>query len=136
MRRHTEIGEGILRPIASLAAVRPLVRSSHERWDGGGYPDGLAREEIPLGARIIAVCDSYHAMIEDRPYRLALPCSVACAELLRVAGAQLDPRCVDAFLELLAERERSATAVIHYWPERDGSALNGSASSSQRAAAS
>ncbi len=136
MRRHTEIGEGILRPIASLAAVRPLVRSSHERWDGGGYPDGLAGEDIPLGARIIAVCDSYHAMIEDRPYRLALPCSVACAELLRVAGAQLDPRCVDAFLELLAERERSATAVIHYWPEREGSALNGGASSSQRAAAS
>ncbi|HYN51848.1 MAG TPA: HD domain-containing phosphohydrolase, partial [Thermoleophilaceae bacterium] len=115
--------------------VRPLVRSSHERWDGGGYPDGLAGEEIPLGARIIAVCDSYHAMIEDRPYRPALSGSDACAELLRAAGAQLDPRCVEAFLELLAERERSATAAIHYWPERDRFALNGGASSSQRAAA-
>ena len=120
MRRHTEIGDEILRPIGSLAAVRPLVRASHERWDGAGYPDGLAGGEIPLGARIIAVCDSYHAMIEDRPYRQALSTSAARAELRRVAGTQLDPACVDAFLDLLAERERTPTAIIRYRPERDG----------------
>ena len=69
MRAHPEAGERILAPIASLAHVLPIVRSSHERWDGAGYPDRLAGEEIPLGARIVSVCDAYRAMIEPRPYR-------------------------------------------------------------------
>ena len=69
MRRHTIIGERILHAAPALAAAAPLVRSRHERFDGTGYPDGLAGDDIPLGARIIAVCDAYDAMISDRPYR-------------------------------------------------------------------
>ena len=68
MRRHTLIGERILAAAPALAPVAELVRSSHERWDGGGYPDGLARHQIPLGARIITVCDAFDAMTHDRPY--------------------------------------------------------------------
>ena len=68
MRRHTLIGERILAAAPALGAAARLVRSSHEAWDGSGYPDGLAGDEIPLGARIIAVCDSFDAMISDRPY--------------------------------------------------------------------
>ena len=68
MRRHTLIGERILAAAPALGAAARLVRSSHEAWDGSGYPDGLAGVEIPLGARIIAVCDAFDAMISDRPY--------------------------------------------------------------------
>jgi GAF domain-containing protein len=77
MERHTIVGEQILAPVEFLAGVRPLVRHEHERWDGRGYPDGLAGEEIPLGARIIPACDALHAMTSDRPYRAALPHQVA-----------------------------------------------------------
>jgi len=77
---------------------RRFIRHHHERWDGKGYPDGLAGEDIPLGARIIAVADSYDAMTSDRPYRKALPHEVALIELRRGAGTQFDPRVVDAFL--------------------------------------
>ena len=69
MRRHTIIGERILLAAPALRRVARLVRSSHERWDGGGYPDGLRGEEIPLGARVVAVCDAFDAMTTDRPYR-------------------------------------------------------------------
>ena len=69
MRRHTIIGERILSAAPALVPVARLVRSSHERLDGGGYPDGLAGEEIPLGARVVAVCDAFDAMISERPYR-------------------------------------------------------------------
>ena len=69
MRRHTLIGERILLAAPALRPVARLVRSSHERWDGGGYPDGLAGEEIPLGARVVAVCDAFDAMTTERPYR-------------------------------------------------------------------
>jgi HD-GYP domain-containing protein (c-di-GMP phosphodiesterase class II) len=77
---------------------RRFIRHHHERWDGKGYPDGLAGEDIPLGARIIAVADSYDAMTSDRPYRKALPHEVALIELQRSAGAQFDPVIVTAFL--------------------------------------
>ena len=77
---------------------RQLVRHEHERWDGRGYPDGLAGEEIPLGSRIILACDALHAMTSDRPYRRALPSDVAHDELRRNAGTQFDPRIVDALL--------------------------------------
>ncbi len=76
--------------LQSVAAK--LVRSSHERWDGQGYPDGLAGTSIPLGARIVSVCDAYDAMIADRPYRSGMPPSEALAELRRCAGTQFDPR--------------------------------------------
>jgi putative nucleotidyltransferase with HDIG domain len=87
MRSHPEVGERILAPMQSLEDVLPIVRSSHERWDGTGYPDGLAGEAIPLGARIVAVCDAYRAMVEDRPYRKALSrrCDRGDAQCRRIA---------------------------------------------------
>ena len=103
MRRHTIIGERIVSAAPALGAVASLVRASHERHDGGGYPDGLAGEEIPLGARIVAVCDSFDAMVADRPYRKALPAGVALEELERCAGTQFDPAVVRAFREAYAE---------------------------------
>jgi HD-GYP domain-containing protein (c-di-GMP phosphodiesterase class II) len=101
VQRHTVIGEQILAPIEFLADVLPLVRSAHERWDGAGYPDGLAGEEIPLGARIVFACDTYEAMTAPRPYRAALPEEEARAELRTVAGTQLDPRVVEALLAVI-----------------------------------
>jgi HD-GYP domain-containing protein (c-di-GMP phosphodiesterase class II) len=85
----------------AFAHLAPAVRASHERWDGAGYPDGLAGEEIPLVARIIAACDTYDAIVTDRPYRPARSAHEACAELGRVAGAQLDRRVVDAVIQEL-----------------------------------
>jgi two-component system cell cycle response regulator len=82
--------------------VARLVRSSHENYDGTGYPDGLARREIPLGSRIIAVCDAFDAMTTDRPYRDAVDGSSAVAELRRCAGTQFDPEVVDRFCAALA----------------------------------
>ena len=99
MRRHTIIGERIVAAAPSLREVAALVRASHERHDGQGYPDGLRGEEIPLGARIVAVCDAFDAMTADRPYRAALPAEVAINELRSCAGAQFDPRVVEAFVE-------------------------------------
>ena len=79
-------------------ALRSLVRSSHERWDGSGYPDQLRAEEIPLGARIVSVCDAYEAMTTRRPYRTAVSHEAACQELRRCSGSQFDPAVVNAFL--------------------------------------
>ncbi len=105
MRRHTVAGEAILSPITSLRAVLPIVRSSHERWDGRGYPDGLAGAEIPLGARIVSVCDAYRAMIERRSYREPLSEREALRELRDNAGTQFDPECVRALLAVLVSRQ-------------------------------
>src|SRR6478609_6585541 len=101
MERHTIVGEQILAPVEFLADVRPIVRHEHERWDGDGYPDGLRGEDIPLGARIVLVCDAYHAMTSDRPYRSAMSHADARAELIAGAGTQFDPRVVDGFLAVL-----------------------------------
>jgi len=101
IERHPLIGEGILSPLEFLNDTAPLVRAAHERWDGTGYPDGLAGEEIPLGARILFACDCYEAMTDERPYRAALPAEEAQRELRRVAGSQLDPRVVEALLGVL-----------------------------------
>ena len=101
MERHTLVGEQILAPVDFLAGVRPIVRHEHERWDGRGYPDGLCGEQIPLGARIVLVCDAYHAMTSDRPYRAAMSDADARAELRAGAGTQFDPRVVDSFLAVL-----------------------------------
>ena len=103
MREHTLIGQRILGVAPSLEPIAALVRASHERFDGTGYPDRLAGEEIPLGARIIAVCDAYDAMVSDRPYRMAMSRDEALAELRRCAGGQFDPRVVEAFCEAIAE---------------------------------
>jgi two-component system cell cycle response regulator len=102
MHQHTIAGERIILASPALADVAPLVRSSHERWDGGGYPDRLAGEAIPLGARIITVCDSYHAMTSDRAYRRARSPEVALTELCACAGSQFDPAVVEAFLRMRA----------------------------------
>jgi HD-GYP domain-containing protein (c-di-GMP phosphodiesterase class II) len=107
MRSHAEIGGALVARIPAFAHLAAAVRASHERWDGGGYPDGLAGEQIPLAARIIAACDTYEAIVTDRPYRAASEPDEAARELLRVAGAQLDPAVVDALLDEL-DIQRSA----------------------------
>jgi putative nucleotidyltransferase with HDIG domain len=111
MKTHPEVGERILRPIRSLNAILPIVRHHHERWDGGGYPDRLAERAIPLGARIVSVCDAYRAMTEDRPYRKALPEEQARRELETGTGKQFDPDCVAALVRVLDRREATATIV-------------------------
>jgi two-component system, cell cycle response regulator len=110
MRRHPLIGERILLAAPALRPVARLVRSSHERWDGGGYPDGLRGDEIPLGARVVAVCDAFDAMTTDRPYRSPVSESEAIEELRRCAGTQFDPMVVEAFCRALAS-EVGATPV-------------------------
>ena len=91
MDEHTAIGARMLERIPFLAPVAPLVRSAHERFDGGGYPDGLAGAEIPLGAMIIATCDAFHAMTSDRSYRRAMPQELAIGVLRVHSGTQFDP---------------------------------------------
>jgi two-component system, cell cycle response regulator len=107
MRRHPLIGERILLAAPALRPVARLVRASHERWDGGGYPDGLRGDEIPLGARVVAVCDAFDAMTTERPYRHPVSEADAVEELRRCAGTQFDPMVVDAFCRVLA-REHPA----------------------------
>jgi two-component system cell cycle response regulator len=113
IRRHTVIGERILSEAPALTRAAKLVRSSHERFDGTGYPDRLAGEEIPLGARIITVCDAYDAMTSERPYRTAVSHEDAVKELRACAGTQFDPLVVEAFVEVSAERaaEREPSSV-------------------------
>ncbi len=107
MQRHTAIGERILSIAPAMAPVAAIVRSSHERWDGGGYPDELEGDEIPLGSRIIFVCDAFEAMIETRSYRDPRTPDEALAELRRYAGTQFDPHVVELFAE-------------HVFPRLDG----------------
>ena len=104
IRQHTLLGERILSAAPSLAAVGKLVRSSHERWDGRGYPDGLQGDEIPLASRIIFVCDAYDAMVSDRPYAAARSHEEALEELRAHAGAMFDPEVVEKFAEMPSER--------------------------------
>ncbi len=110
VRRHTLIGQRIIGAAPDLLPVAHLVRSTHERWDGGGYPNRLAGQDIPLGARIVAVADAFRAMVSERPYRAARTTAAALAELRRCAGTQFDPMVVDAFrAELAAGRAPAAT---------------------------
>ena len=113
IRQHTVIGERILAVSPALRRVGTLVRHSHERWDGGGYPDGLVGDEIPLGARIIAVCDAFDAMTSDRPYKQSIPIADALAELRHCAGDQFDPVVVHAFC---AEAEALLSTVADRVP--------------------
>jgi HD-GYP domain-containing protein (c-di-GMP phosphodiesterase class II) len=102
IRTHTIEGQRMLDRVGGfMAEVGAIVRGSHERWDGGGYPDGLAGAEIPLEARIISACDAYNAMTTTRPYRNALPVATAAAELVRCAGTQFDPVVVEALLGIV-----------------------------------
>jgi diguanylate cyclase (GGDEF)-like protein len=113
--QHTILGERILHGAPALRPVARLVRASHERWDGTGYPDRLRGEEIPLGARIVAVCDAYEAMTADRTYRAAVSHELACQELRRWAGTQFDPEVVEAFLTEIetAGEERELNPAQH-----------------------
>ena len=116
MRQHPVIGENIIAELDVLRAVQPLVRHHHERFDGNrlephaGYPDGLAGDQIPVGARIIAVVDAYDAMTTDRPYRKGMPHEAAIAELRRHAGTQFDPQVVETFISVLESMPDSGTA--------------------------
>jgi diguanylate cyclase (GGDEF)-like protein len=101
VQTHPELGERIIAPIDRLQAVRPIVRHCHERWDGCGYPDGVAGEEIPLESRIIFVCDAYHAMTTDRPYRRRLSHREAVRRLAESSGSQFDPDVVEVALRVL-----------------------------------
>jgi HD-GYP domain-containing protein (c-di-GMP phosphodiesterase class II) len=99
MKTHPAIGEEIVRSIEGLSHLAPMIRAEHERWDGTGYPDGLKGGEIPLASCIVLVCDAYHAMVSDRPYRKAMSIQAAVAELVANSGTQFCPAVVDAFLE-------------------------------------
>ena len=113
MKQHTVYGDRILRPIEFLDPIRPIVRHAHERWDGAGYPDGLAGEDIPLGSRIVFACDAYDAMTTTRSYKEAMAEEDAREELRVQAGRQFDPRVVEVLLEVLSNSpwRRSAGAV-------------------------
>jgi HD-GYP domain-containing protein (c-di-GMP phosphodiesterase class II) len=105
MNAHTIEGERLLMRVGGmLGQVGRVVRSCHERWDGAGYPDGLAGAEIPLVARIVCCCDAYNAMTTDRPYRRALGCEAALAELVDNAGTQFDPQIVEVLVEVLGRQ--------------------------------
>ena len=105
---HTLIGEDIVRGIAEdyshMKGVIPIVRNHHERWDGGGYPDGLRGEEIPLRVRIVTIADAFDAMTNDRPYRKAFRLEQALDEIVKNKGKQFDPELVDVTVHVL-ERE-------------------------------
>jgi HD-GYP domain-containing protein (c-di-GMP phosphodiesterase class II) len=103
VEKHPELGEKIIAPIDRLEEVRPIVRHCHERYDGAGYPDGLMGESIPIESRIILVCDAFHAMTTDRPYRRRLPVEEALRRLEEGAGSQFDPQAVEVCVRLLAE---------------------------------
>ncbi|HMJ02497.1 MAG TPA: diguanylate cyclase, partial [Conexibacter sp.] len=105
MRQHTIIGDRILGAAPAMRPVAEIVRASHEHFDGSGYPDGLAGEAIPLGARIVSVCDAFHAMTSDRPYQPRLDRNAALAELRRCAPEQFDPTVVEAFCVVAAAGE-------------------------------
>jgi putative nucleotidyltransferase with HDIG domain len=98
MKTHPDLGAKIIANVPFLEAVAVIIRAHHERWDGIGYPEGLAGEQIPLGARIFAVADSFDAMTSDRPYRRGRPLDEALAEIERCAGTQFDPQVAAAFL--------------------------------------
>ena len=111
IRQHTIVGERILRASPALRSVATVVRSSHEHWDGGGYPDGLAGEEIPLAARIVCACDAYDAMLSTRPYREALSPEEALNELMRLAGEQFDPGVVRVLVAHVRDRLEAERAA-------------------------
>jgi hypothetical protein len=108
--QHPVIGERVVSRIEYLHSLAPVIRAAHERWDGHGYPDGRAAEAVPLMARIVFVCDAYHAMTSDRPYRERLSEEAARAELRDNAGTQFDPAVVEAFLSAVPAPGHAAPA--------------------------
>ncbi len=120
MRRHPEIGERILNEVPGFESVANAVRHEHERWDGTGYPDGLAAEEIPVASRIVLACDAYHAMISERPYREALSEAQARQQLELCSGTQFDPQVVKSLLAALEARDGVAHEQRPGWRETLG----------------
>jgi putative nucleotidyltransferase with HDIG domain len=110
MKRHPAYGARILAGIPYLSGPAEIVRHHHERFDGSGYPDGLAGEDIPLGARIFALADALDAMTSDRPYRRAMSLEDAISEIERCSGKQFDPVIVSAFLRIPIERLSAVTS--------------------------
>jgi HD-GYP domain-containing protein (c-di-GMP phosphodiesterase class II) len=98
MRKHPKIGHDMIHEISFLSGAAAIVMAHHERFDGKGYPKGLKAEEIPIGARIFVIADTFDAMTSDRPYRRALSPETAREEIIRCSGTQFDPACVQAFL--------------------------------------
>jgi HD-GYP domain-containing protein (c-di-GMP phosphodiesterase class II) len=112
MRRHTVEGQQLLDQIGGfMREVGTIVRASHERFDGGGYPDGLVGEAIPFEARVVACCDAFSAMTTDRSYRRARPVSAAIAELRACSGSQFDPQVVAALVTVVERREQTRPAT-------------------------
>jgi putative nucleotidyltransferase with HDIG domain len=111
IKRHSEIGAQLLGRIPMLEGVAPVVRAIHERYDGAGYPDGLAGEEIPLAARIVGACDALHAMTSDRPYRSLMSHDDAVAELRRTSGTQFDPKVVEVLIAEIEKPGAEASAM-------------------------
>jgi HD-GYP domain-containing protein (c-di-GMP phosphodiesterase class II) len=117
IKRHPSIGADLIGNLEMYRRGVTIVRHHHERWDGRGYPDGLIGDQIPLGARIIAVADSFDAMTSDRPYRRAMTVAVALAEIKRNSGIQFDPQIVEAFERAMSaphpvtERESAEVTV-------------------------
>ena len=112
MRQHPATGERILRSIPGLGGVARIVRHEHERFDGGGYPDGLSGNEIPIGSRIILACDAYHAMTSDRPYRKAMEHAEAIRELAASAGTQFDPEVTEQLIGCLYGQSQSGKVPV------------------------
>lgn len=110
MRRHPEIGANLVASMRPIAHLAPVIHAEHERWDGRGYPHGLATEEIPIGARIVLIADAFHAMTSDRPYRRAMSREDACAELAQHSGTQFWPTGVAAALAILAGSGAESTS--------------------------
>lgn len=123
VRKHSEIGAGIVSEIRFLNAIAPVILHHHERWDGRGYPMGLAGQDIPLLARILGAADAYDAMCSRTPYREALTCPAARTELESGAGSQFDPEVVEAFLAVLDERAAAGLTGLLGYPEQDGRSL-------------
>jgi hypothetical protein len=119
MKKHPVIGERIVVTVPGLEEVARAIRHEHERWDGGGYPDGLVAGAIPLASRIVLVCDAFHAMTSDRPYRMAMSVDQARLELSKNAGTQFDPTVVGALLNVLDAAERADRNGLG--PAADGS---------------
>jgi HD-GYP domain-containing protein (c-di-GMP phosphodiesterase class II) len=113
MRTHPLLGAQILSPVKFLHPALPIVEAHHEKWDGTGYPRGLKKEEIPLGARIFALVDAFDAMTSDRPYRRALTFEQALDQIAASAGTQFDPEVVRCFVELCEDVDKGRIFVGH-----------------------